>query len=155
MAIDSTEKLELHWKLSDWEQLDTTELYEILSLRNQVFVVEQNCVYNDTDGKDPLSLHLCGYADQKLICYARILPPGLSYSEPSIGRVVCDFGFRKKGIGRALMLQAIKHSGQLWPQEKIKISAQSYLIDFYKSMGFNVLGNEYLEDGIPHTAMIL
>jgi ElaA protein len=155
MDIDSHRETALHWKLSEWNRLDTTELYEILQLRNRVFVVEQNCVYNDTDGKDRLSHHLCGYTGKKLICYARLLPPGVSYTEPSIGRVVCDPEFRKKGIGTKLMLQAIHHTRQLWPQDHIKISAQSYLLSFYISLGFSVLGTEYLEDGIPHREMIL
>lgn len=155
MVIERENISAIDWQLVQWKDMNVSMIYDILTLRNKVFVVEQHCVYNDTDSKDPLCYHLCGYVADQLIGYARLLPPGLAYDESSIGRVVCDKAFRKKGIGTSLMRQAIQNNHRLWPQFRIKISAQSYLLDFYKSLGFNSLGEEYLEDGIPHREMIL
>jgi ElaA protein len=144
----------ISWSLKQFDELTTTELYRILELRNRVFVVEQNCVYNDTDGMDSDCHHLCGWRDGQLLAYARIVPPGMSYAEPSIGRVVSNPSIRKTGLGKELMKRAIEGCEKLFKKNNIRISAQSYLIDFYINMGFSPTGKEYLEDGIPHTEML-
>jgi ElaA protein len=145
----------IHWTYKNYNDLTTDELYRILSLRSKVFVVEQNCVYQDLDNKDQKSWHLLGYINDTLVAYARLLPPGLSYAEASIGRVITHPDYRQKGYGIALMQLAIKNANIEFATQKIKISAQCYLIKFYESFGFKILGEEYLEDDIPHIEMIL
>ena len=138
-----------------FSSLTANELYSILRLRNRVFVVEQNCVYLDTDDKDQFSFHLSAWDDDTLVAYARILPPGLSYSEASIGRVVTDPIYRNTGAGRLLMKHAIEKTHAQFGNSDIKIGAQLYLLQFYGSLGFIQSGAEYLEDGIPHVEMRL
>jgi ElaA protein len=145
----------IEWKCKYFEQLDTRELYEILHIRDKVFIIEQQCLYLDADGNDYHCLHLCGYEEGELVAYARILPPGHSYREVSIGRVACIFEKRGKGLGKKLMELALLECERHFPGQSIKISAQSYLIDFYKFMGFLPIGEPYLEDQIPHQSMIL
>jgi len=145
---------ELIWGYKYFDELSTEELYKILSLRNRVFVVEQNCIYNDTDGKDLSCFHLCGYVNNILVAYARIGPPGLFYPEPIIGRVVTDPAFRGKGFGKELMKEAIQFINRQFEAKYIKLSAQLYLVDFYEDLGFNQVGEGYLEDNIPHIEMI-
>ncbi len=139
-----------------FEQLNITQLYDIMALRQSVFVVEQNCPYLDADGKDPQGWHLMAKAaDGGLLAYARLLPAGVSYPEyPSIGRVVSAPQARGQGAGRALMQAAIQYCEQLFSNQPIKIGAQTYLLPFYQSFGFQPVGNIYIEDGIPHIAMI-
>jgi ElaA protein len=140
-----------------FSRLSPHELYEIMALRQEVFVVEQNCPYLDADGKDPDSWHLMG-RDQtgKLICYTRLLPPGLSYpGYASIGRVVSAPSARGTGAGKILMRRNIDLCRHLFDSRPIKIGAQSYLLQFYEGFGFRSTGEAYLEDGIPHTKMIL
>lgn len=145
----------MNWTFKNFNELTTTELYDILTLRNKVFVVEQNCIYNDTDGKDKQSWHLFGHIDNKLFAYARISPPGLSYAEASIGRVVIDSEYRSKGHGIELMKVAIEKTVSLFKVKNIRISAQCYLLKFYSDLSFTPVGEEYLEDGIPHREMFL
>lgn len=146
----------IRWICKPFDQLSTTDLYAILRLRSEVFVVEQNCPYLDMDNKDQASHHLCGYINDVLACYVRILPPGLAYSNySSIGRVVSSPSFRRTGVGRLLMPEAIRLTKELYPAHQIKIGAQLYLLDFYKSFGFEPIGASYLEDNIPHISMIL
>lgn len=137
--------------LKDFDSLTKEELYEILTLRNQVFVLEQKCPYQEIDGKDIEALHLMMY-DEDLIGYLRILKAGLSFKEASIGRVLLKESHRKRSLGKALMQEAINFmtDNQMLP---IKISAQAYLIKFYETMGFVVCTPEYLEDDIPHIGM--
>ncbi|MEO0339321.1 MAG: GNAT family N-acetyltransferase, partial [Bacteroidota bacterium] len=133
-----------------------TESTQITGLRQAVFVLEQDCPYIDADGKDQASWHLCG-RDQEgiLVAYTRIVPKGISYADHvSIGRVITSQSVRQMGVGRVLMEETIAACGYLFGKEAIKISAQSYLIKFYQSLGFERIGEEYLEDGIPHLAMI-
>ncbi len=139
-----------------FKQLNITQLYDIMALRQSVFVVEQNCPYLDADGKDPQGWHLMAKsADGGLLAYARLLPAGVSYPEyPSIGRVVSAPQARGQGAGRALMQAAIQYCEQLFSNQPIKIGAQTYLLPFYQSFGFQPVGNIYIEDGIPHIAMI-
>ena len=140
-----------------FDELSPQTLYEILALRQEVFVVEQNCPYQDCDGKDLQSWHLMGRnASGQLICYTRLLPKGLAYPEyVSIGRVVSAPSARGTGAGKILMQESIRMCRQLFGNQSIKIGAQSYLLKFYEGFGFQSTGAEYLEDGIPHTKMIL
>lgn len=144
----------IEWQYKKFDELTSIELYEILKLRNLVFVVEQNCVYLDTDDKDLQSWHLFGYHQKQLIAYLRILPPGISYNEASIGRVVTHPDFRKFGYGIELMKIGIEKTLQQYNTSVIKISAQCYLLNFYSNLGFVAIGEEYLEDDIPHIEMI-
>ena len=148
-------RLKLEFKLEEFGVLSTPDLYRILKLRAEVFVVEQHCVYLDMDGKDTKAYHLLGYENDTLGAYARILPQGVSYPDySSIGRVCTGNGYRGQGIGRKLMQTAILSCQTLFPNVNIKISAQSYLLKFYTELGFEAVGREYLEDDIPHMAMV-
>lgn len=139
-----------------FEDLSLEELYEMMALRQEVFVVEQNCPYLDADGKDQLSFHVMGYdGNEKLIAYTRLVPHGISYKKyPSIGRVVTAQVVRGKGAGKKLMEISMAHCERIWPGESIKISAQTYLKKFYESLGFEQVGEGYLEDDIPHIPML-
>jgi len=138
-----------------FNDLSAGELYTILKLRNEVFIVEQNCVYLDTDNKDLKCYHLMLLNnDNELIAYARLVPPGLSFDEMSIGRVVTSPKARGTGAGRQLMNIAIENCTDIFGEGSIKIGAQAYLSKFYTSLGFNEVGEIYDEDGIPHIDMI-
>ncbi len=145
----------INWQYKPFNQLSLQELYSILQLRSEVFVVEQQCAYPDLDGKDQQCFHLCGWENNTLVAYARILPPGLSYAEASIGRVVSNPQYRKTGAGRSLMKMAIEKTFNQFGNVDIRIGAQKYLFNFYGSFGFTQCGPEYLEDGIPHVEMCL
>ena len=145
--------MDLDWKYKAFDELNVAELYLILQLRNEVFVVEQNCVYQDADNKDFKAYHLTGWDGNRLAAYCRILPPGSSYPDASIGRVVTSPLYRKTGNGRTLMLKAIVKTLSQFTCSKITISAQFYLTDFYESLGFTAFGDTYLEDNIPHIVM--
>ncbi len=146
--------MQLKWKLNYFKELSTEELYTILQLRNEVFVVEQNCIYQDADSKDSISFHLSGWDGVNLVAYCRILPPGVSYTEASIGRVVSSPQYRNKGYGKQLMNEAIIHTLAQFECNTIKISAQLYLQKFYEQLGFIKLSDSYLEDNIPHIEML-
>ncbi len=145
----------LNWTYKHFTALNTQELYTILSLRSEVFVVEQNCVYLDTDKKDLDAWHLCGWLDDVLVAYVRILAPGISYEEASIGRVLTNPAFRKNGYGIELMKVAIEKTLHQLGVQKIKIGAQLYLLNFYSNLGFIQTSEVYMEDGIPHIEMLL
>lgn len=145
----------MNWVLKKFEDLTPHELYVIMQLRNEVFVVEQNCAYQDADNKDLHSFHLMGWKDNKLVAYTRLLPPGLSYPEPSIGRVVTSPSVRKEGYGRELMKTSIDNIYNLFGHQPVRIGAQLYLKNFYASLGFQQTSDVYLEDGIEHIEMIL
>lgn len=145
---------EIKWIYKPFGELDTKELYKILQLRSEVFVVEQNCLYLDADDKDQDACHLCGWKDNTLVAYARILPPGLAFDEASIGRVLTKPDYRKYGAGRELMLIAIGKTLAQY-QVNIRIGAQVYLQQFYTSLGFKQVTDQYLEDDIPHIEMLL
>ncbi len=140
--------------VNNFSDLTTVELYAILALRSEVFVVEQNCVYQDVDGKDQKALHVCGYVDHQLVAYTRIFKGGDYFKNPSIGRVAVKAQYRAYGYGKAIMETSIdtieKHFGAC----TIELSAQTYLLKFYKDLNFNQEGEGYLEDGIPHIRMI-
>ena len=144
---------ELTWSLKKFDDLSAAELYNILRLRSEVFVVEQNCVYLDLDNKDQDCHHLMGLMDGQLIAYTRLVPPGVSYEYPSIGRVVTSPSARRGGFGRSLMEKSIEQTKQLYGDAPIRIGAQLYLQSFYTSLGFLTSSDIYLEDGIEHIEM--
>ncbi len=146
----------LQWKYQSFETLTTKELYAIMQVRMEVFSVEQNCVYQDVDNKDFESFHLSAWDKNVLVAYCRILPPGLSFKEASIGRVLTALPYRRTGSGRELMQRAIAATFQQFNCLAITISAQLYLKKFYQSLGFiPTSGDTYLEDGILHIEMRL
>jgi len=145
----------LHWTERAFHDLTAAELYEILALRQRVFVVEQRCAYLDCDGKDALATHLTGRRESgELVAYARLLPPGVTFDEASIGRVVSLPSARGEGVGRALLREAIARAGRRF-DGPIVIGAQRYLERFYRDEGFTPFGEPYDEDGIPHVHMRL
>lgn len=147
---------ELRWECLPFAELSLEQLYAAMTLRQIVFVVEQDCPYLDADSKDAQSWHLFGWKGEELWAYARLLPPGLSYpKDASIGRVVSHPEVRATGVGKQLMQRSIAECQRLWPQAPLRISAQSYLERFYQSFGFENTGKNYLEDGIPHQEMHL
>ena len=146
--------MELTWTLKKFEELTPTELYAAMRLRGEVFVVEQNCPYLDADNKDQYAWHLMGWNEKELVAYVRILPAGVSYPFPSIGRVVTSPRYRGTGSGRKLMDVAIEKTYELYGRAPIKIGAQLYLKKFYQSFGFEQTSEIYLEDGIDHIEMV-
>ena len=146
---------DISFSCCSFEELSPVALYEILQLRAQVFIVEQDCVYLDPDSNDQLSLHVSGRVGDNLLCYARLLPPGCKYPHASIGRVVTSQAARRTGCGRALLQQAITCCEKAWPGSAITISAQQYLEHFYQQFGFTTVSQPYMEDGIPHLEMLL
>ena len=146
--------MQLHWLLKRFDELTPYQLYAILQLRNEVFVVEQNCVFQDADDKDQDSYHLMGFLDNKLVAYTRLVPAGVSYEQASIGRVVTSPSVRRSGAGKLLMQQSIDSLYTLFGKVPIKIGAQLYLQHFYESFGFERVSDIYLEDGIEHVYMI-
>ena len=143
------------WTCKSFNELSPSELYAILQLRSEVFVVEQNCVFLDADNKDQSSFHFMGWEGDALQAYTRLVPPGVAYEEASIGRVVTALTARGSGIGRQLMQQSIAACRQLFGSGTIKIGAQLYLKEFYASLGFIPTGGIYPEDGIDHIHMLL
>lgn len=135
-------------------ELSAPELYDILRLRSEVFVVEQNCVFLDQDDKDQYCQHLSLFSDGKLAAYSRLVPAGVSYAEISIGRVVTSPEFRGTGLGRELMERSIIACEELFGKAPIRIGAQTYALPFYASLGFVPEGEVYDEDGIEHIEMI-
>ena len=144
----------LNIKTKTFNELTTQELYDLLQLRSEVFVVEQDCVYQDVDGKDQKALHVLGYKEEKLVAYTRVFKPGLYFKEASIGRVVVKEKERQFKYGYKIMEASIKAIQNYYNETIIKISAQTYLKKFYTNLGFKTIGEEYLEDDIPHVAMI-
>lgn len=143
--------LRWHWK--SFGALDTRALYDLLALRQEVFVVEQECAYLDADGKDPQAMHLLGYDGDRLAVYLRAFAPGVLRREAVIGRVVTAQDSRGVGWGRRLMEEGIRRVWRHWGQGPIFLSAQSHLEDWYRALGFEICGPGYLEDGIPHLPM--
>lgn len=137
-----------------FDELTTEELYQILRLRSEVFVVEQDCVYQDLDNKDQKALHIIGKKGDEIVAYTRIFKPGDYFENVSIGRVVVNQDQRKYGLGKQIMHASLTAINERFPDSPIEISAQSYLLKFYTDLGFNAFGEEYLEDGIPHMRML-
>jgi ElaA protein len=144
----------ISWQVKTFDSLTPHELYAILRLRSEVFVVEQNCVFQDMDNKDQNCYHLMGWKNGILIAYTRLVPPGISYNEASIGRVVTSSVARGSGAGKLLMQKSIEELEKLCGKGIIKIGAQLYLKKFYESFGFKQTGDVYDEDGIDHIHMI-
>lgn len=145
--------MKIEWKIKPFEALTVHELYDMLKLRSEIFVVEQNCVYLDIDGKDKKALHLLGVYDDKIVAYARLFDAGISFDNASIGRVVVDANYRDKKWGHDLMREAIQGIKENFGKDEITIGAQLYLKKFYESHGFVPISEMYLEDDIPHIDM--
>jgi ElaA protein len=143
------------WSIKQFDELITHELYQILQLRSEVFVVEQNCVFQDMDNKDQVSWHLMGWHNDLLAAYTRLVPAGISFAEISIGRVVTSPKMRKSGTGRLLMEKSIATAYNIFGKKPIRIGAQLYLKRFYESFGFQQSSEIYIEDGIEHIEMLL
>ena len=145
----------MKFEFKHFSELTTDELYDIMRLRSEIFVVEQDCVYNDLDGHDKEAVHLFLRKGGEIVAYSRLLKPGSRFSNYSIGRVVVKESERGTGLGIQMMEAAKAYILQEWKADKIKISAQKYLQKFYEDLGFVVVTEEYLEDGIPHFGMLL
>lgn len=145
----------LTWTTKPFASLTLSELYALLQLRSEVFVVEQTCAFQDIDGQDQAAHHLLGHTETgELAAYSRLFEAGISYPEASIGRVVVSPKFRRYGLGRELLHQSIAAVTELFGEQPIQIGAQLYLKEFYESFGFKQQGEGYLEDGIPHIHMV-
>ncbi len=144
----------MHTIAKTFDDLSTRELYEFLQLRAAVFIVEQDCPYQDLDGKDQEALHVLGKEGNLLVAYTRIFGPGAYFEEASIGRVVTAESARGKGYGKQIMEVSIRTVEERFRTRNITLSAQSYLVNFYRELGFVETGEEYLEDGIPHIKMV-
>jgi len=157
-SADSTPRWDVFWQWSRFSELTPGELYEVVRLREEVFVVEQQCPYIDADGRDPHAWHLLGWSDgpkgRKLVAYARIFEPGVRYTEGSIGRVVSAPEARGTGVGKTLMAEALRRLEVLAPGQPIKIAAQRRLEKFYSELGFKTASAPYEEDGIIHVDML-
>lgn len=145
----------LRWTWHAWQDLTPDALYSILQLRSAIFVVEQNCVFPDMDGRDPACEHLCGTDDGgALVAYLRLVPPGVRTPEVSLGRVVVAQPRRRRGLGRAVMEEGLRHCARRHAGKPVKVSAQQHLEPFYQSLGFRAVSAPYLEDGIRHVDML-
>ena len=143
------------WVWRSFEELSADELYDILALRQTVFVVEQNCAYLDADGVDRRSRHLYTRDDAGLmVAYLRLVEPGVKYAEPSIGRVITHPSVRRTGLGRELMAEGLRGADEHYPGAGIRIGAQKWAESFYRSLGFESVGHEFIEDDIPHVEML-
>ncbi len=140
--------------IKTFDQLTINELHDLLQLRSEVFVVEQDCVYQDIDGKDRKALHIIGLKDDKIVAYTRCFQPGIYFEEAAIGRVVVDEAYRKFKYGHDIMKASVVAIKDYYKAETIKLSGQTHLKKFYESHGFEQIGEGYLEDGIPHIAML-
>jgi ElaA protein len=148
----------IEWQWSSFEALSKDDLYEILERRQEVFVIEQNCIFPDIDHIDQQAFHLLGWkhngTERQLVAYLRCVFPGVKYPEVSLGRVLSTSAVRGTGIGREMMTQALTHTERQYPGMRIRISAQQYLEAFYGSFGFITMSAPYDEDGIPHVEML-
>ncbi len=140
--------------IKTFDQLTINELHDLLQLRSEVFVVEQDCVYQDIDGKDRKALHIVGLKDDRIVAYTRCFQPGIYFEEAAIGRVVVDEAYRKFKYGHDIMKASIIAIKDHYKTETIKLSGQTHLKKFYESHDFKQIGEGYLEDGIPHIAML-
>lgn len=144
----------IHWQWCRLEELTLTQLYAVFAAREAVFVVEQHCAYQELDGLDDRAHHLIAWSDGDVAAYLRVIEPGGRFAEPAIGRVLTTQKFRRTGLGRQLMQKAIERVEALYPKQAVRISAQTYLGEFYLSFGFAACSERYLEDGIPHVEML-
>jgi ElaA protein len=146
--------LDIQWQWLAYDALSRDQLYALLRLRSEVFVVEQNCVFQDMDGLDDRAMHLLGIRAAELVAYVRCFPAGVTFDEASIGRVVTRPDARGGGLGHLLMTQAVKALEAEWGAQPIRIGAQAHLKSFYERHGFVDVGKPYVEDGIPHLEML-
>lgn len=146
--------MDLKIDVKRFSELNLHQLYDILQLRSEVFVVEQDCVYQDIDGKDADALHVIGWKNESIVAYTRCFEPGYYFEEAAIGRVVVKASERKYGYGHEIMKASARAIEEFFGTSRIKLSAQQYLIKFYEYHGYRTTGQGYLEDGIPHIAMI-
>jgi ElaA protein len=147
--------MNISWRIKSFDTLTPSELYDFIKLRQEIFVVEQHCAYLDADGKDPHCWHLMGYSNETLACYARIVHPGISYKEVSIGRVAASQNFRRTGLGNQLLKESLRQIKKIYGDVPIRIGAQAYLQKFYESFGFEITEPAgYFEDGILHYIML-
>jgi ElaA protein len=145
---------DIRWEIRPFMELSVTELHDLFRLRQEAFVVEQTCAFAEIDGIDPQCVHVLGFSpDNKLLACARLVPPGLRFEEPSIGRVVTDRSVRGTGLGAQLMRESVKASRGLYGHVTLSLSAQLRLQKFYADLGFAPIGELYEEDGIPHVVM--
>ena len=143
----------IDWHFAPFAQLAPQHVHDLYRLRAAVFIVEQDCVFQDVDGVDPRCWHLLGYSGDELVAYSRLLPAGIKFAEPSIGRVITSPSVRRTGMGRVLMAEAMKRAAALWPGQPIRIGAQAHLERFYNEFGFRKSSEPYDEDGILHIEM--
>ncbi|QKJ66391.1 GNAT family N-acetyltransferase [Deefgea piscis] len=146
--------MEIVWRWQAFAAFDTATLFEYLRLRQQVFIVEQACAYADMDDLDLVSTHLLAYCDDRLVACLRLVPPGLKYAEPSLGRVIISADFRGTGLGYQLISQGLKGAVAQYPEQDNKIGAQAHLQNFYAKNGFVTVSAPYLEDDISHVDML-
>jgi ElaA protein len=143
----------IDWRFARFEELTPREVHDLYRLRVDVFIVEQNCVFQDVDGVDPQCWHLLGCSRGELVAYCRFVPPGVKFPEPSIGRVITARSVRRTGMGRVLMREAMARARLLWPGQRLRIGAQAHLERFYNEFGFTKSSDPYDEDGILHIEM--
>jgi ElaA protein len=146
--------MDIEFEVKRFDELSVLEVYKILRLRAKIFIVEQECIYQDIDDKDQKAYHVIGYKDKEIVAYTRLFDAGDYFENASIGRVVVSEKERKYGYGHSLIKESISTIETHFKTKVIKISAQTYLKKFYETHGFEQIGEEYLEDGIPHIAMI-
>jgi len=144
----------INWQWFSFAELSLKQLYEVLKLRQEVFIVEQNCAYLDADELDLGSFHLLGFVDEQLAAYSRVLPAGMRFAHPSIGRIVVSPAFRKFGFGKELVQESLAHLEKHFGNQAVTIHAQAHLQKFYEALGFQRSSEEFLEDGIPHIEML-
>lgn len=144
----------LSWNCIAFDDLTPDQLYDILQLRTEVFVVEQKCLYQDMDDQDRHAVHVLGILDDQLLCYSRLLVPGSQYPEPAMGRVITALSVRRQGYGKILLEESLSYCQNLWPDIGVRISAQQHLESFYQAFDFIKVSKPYLEDGIPHIEML-
>ncbi|MAU55252.1 MAG: GNAT family N-acetyltransferase [Flavobacteriaceae bacterium] len=145
--------MKIEWVKKKWSEVSLEELYSVLRLRSEVFVVEQDCVYQDIDNKDQIAIHLLGYINKELIAYSRLFNEGDYFKETSFGRAIIKKEKRGQGYGDELVKESLKTIKNYYGNKKVKISAQAHLKTFYSKHAFIAKGKEYLEDGIPHVSM--
>ena len=147
-------KSSIVWKIKPFAKLSTEELYQILKIRQEVFIVEQTCYYLDADGYDQQAVHIWAEKEGEILAYSRVFEPGIKYKEASIGRVLTNPNYRKNKLGKILIRFSINTIEARFRTQSIRISAQDYLLHFYSEFGFQDTGKKYLEDDIPHTEMV-
>jgi ElaA protein len=144
----------INWQWSTLDELTPRQVYDLLAARVAVFVVEQNCPYQDADGYDYDAQHLIGWFDSKVAACLRVMAPGVKYAEPSLGRIITSAEFRGNGTGRILVAKGLEYTTKMYPGRAVRIGAQAHLERFYGSLGFRKVSEPYLEDGIPHIEML-